>query len=72
MRQLLFTAAACFATFITAVPARAASPLDGKTYQIEMSSGQSKSGYGDYLLPPLLRVLAGSRLKPAKAGPAPM
>lgn len=38
---------------------------------IEMSSGQSKSGYGDYLLPPLMRVLDKSTLTPAKMGTSP-
>jgi hypothetical protein len=66
MRRLVFIAAACLA----ACAAQAASPLDGKTYMIEMSSSQSKSGYGDYLLPPLTRVLDNSRLRPwEKLGP---
>lgn len=43
-----------------------AGPLTGKTYIIELSSSQSASGYGDYLLPPLLKALAGSGMKPWK------
>ena len=51
-----------------------AGPLDGKSYIIELSSSQSSSGYGDYLLPPLASVLAsvlaGSGMV-AKNGPGP-
>ena len=66
MRRLVSIAAACF----VASTAQAASPLDGKTYVVEMSSSQSSSGYADYLLPPLLRVLENSALKPwKKLGP---
>jgi hypothetical protein len=44
-----------------ATPA-AAGPLSGQSYIIEMSSSQSASGYGDYLLPPLMRALEASDL----------
>lgn len=68
MRRTFLSAAACIA--LITCPAQAASPLDGKSYMIEMSSSQSKSGYGDYLLPPLTRVLDKSSLKPwKKLGP---
>lgn len=43
-----------------------AGPLSGKSYIVEMSSSQSASGYADYLLPPLLKELAASDLKPWK------
>jgi hypothetical protein len=41
-------------------------PLTGKSYIVELSSSQSASGYGDYLLPPLLQALAASDLVPHK------
>lgn len=41
-----------------------AGPLSGKSYIVELSSSQSASGYGDYLLPPLLKALEASDLKP--------
>lgn len=66
MGRSLFIAAALLVHGATTPFAHAASPLDGKTYMIEMSSSQSKSGYGDYLLPPLTRVLDKSRLRPWK------
>ena len=47
-----------------------AGPPDGKSYIIELSSSQSSSGYGDYLLAPLASVLAGSGMV-AKNGPGP-
>lgn len=50
---------------LLATPALAG-PLTGKTYIVELSSAQSASGYGDYLLPPLLKALAASDLKPWK------
>lgn len=65
MRRPTLTVAA-FASALFACSAQAASPLDGKSYMIEMSSNQSKSGYGDYLLPPLTRVLDKSSLRPWK------
>lgn len=46
----------------------AADPLAGKSYIIELSSTQSSSGYGEYLLPPLLKVMQHSGLK-AQNGP---
>ncbi len=46
----------------------AADPLSGKSYIIELSSTQSSSGYGEYLLPPLLKVMQRSGLK-AQNGP---
>ncbi|MES2434400.1 MAG: hypothetical protein V4586_11325 [Pseudomonadota bacterium] len=55
------------ATALLAAPA-AADPLRGKSYIVELSSTQSSSGYGEYLLPPLLKVLQRSGLK-AKNGP---
>lgn len=66
MRRLPFIAAVCFVPCFIISSARAASPLDGKSYVVEMSSSQSSSGYADYLLPPLLRVLENSALKPWK------
>jgi hypothetical protein len=56
--------------FLCALPAAAGarSPLDGKTYIIEMSSSQGASGYADYLVPPLARAIAAAGLKP-KGGP---
>lgn len=69
MRQLFTTVAACLASGLSAFAAQAASPLDGKTYIIEVSSSQSKSGYGDYLLPPLMRAIEKSGLKPWKPAP---
>lgn len=52
---------------VLAAPALA-DPLDGKSYIVEMSSSQMASGYGLYLLPPLLSVLERSRMK-AQNGP---
>lgn len=46
----------------------AADPLTGKSYIIQLSSTQYSSGYGNYLLPPLAKVMAQSGLK-AKNGP---
>lgn len=43
-----------------------AETLAGRTYIVELSSSQSASGYGEYLLPPLLKALARSPMKPAK------
>ena len=43
-----------------------AGPLEGKTYIVELSSSQAASGYGAYLLPPLLAELAASGMKPWK------
>ena len=71
MRQARSSAATCIALGLIACPVQAASPLDGKSYMIEMSSSQSKSGYGDYLLPPLMRVLDKSELTPARMGTSP-
>lgn len=54
---------------LLACPAAAlAGPLDGKSYIIELSSSQYTSGYGEYLVPPLARVLAKSGMR-AKNGP---
>lgn len=39
-------------------------PLAGKSYIVEMSSSQSASGYGAYLLPPLMQVMSTSGLRP--------
>lgn len=69
MRRPVSIAAACFVAIFGACTAQAASPLDGKTYVIEMSSSQSKSGYGDYLLPPLMRAIEKAGLTPWKPGP---
>lgn len=41
-----------------------AGPLTGTSYIVELSSSQSASGYGDDLLPPLLKVLGASDLTP--------
>lgn len=68
MRRLISIAAACLVQALIFDQAQATSPLDGKSYMIEMSSSQSKSGYGDYLLPPLMRALDKSSLKPARMG----
>ena len=65
MRRILSIAAALASL---PVAAGAASPLDGKTYIIEMSSSQSASGYADYLVPPLVRAIAKAGLQP-KGGP---
>jgi hypothetical protein len=69
MRQILFAAAMCLSLGLIAQPVEAASPLDGKTFIIEVSSSQSASGYSAYLLPPMMRAIEKARLKPAKAGP---
>lgn len=69
MTRRLRPAAAALATLLSALPA-AAGPLDGKSYMIELSSSQDASGYGAYLLPPLARALAKSRLTPARTPPA--
>lgn len=69
MRRILLSAAICLSLGLIAWPVEAASPLDGKTFIIEMSSSQSSSGYGAYLLPPLARAIEQAGLKPAKAGP---
>lgn len=45
-----------------------ASPLDGKSYIIELSSSQYDSGYGEYLVPPLTKALRPSGMT-AKNGP---
>ncbi len=52
---------------LLATPA-AADPLAGKSYIIQMSSTQYSSGYGEYLMPPLIKVLQQSGMA-AKAGP---
>lgn len=57
------------ATLLCLVAAQAhAGPLDGKSYIIELSSSQYGSGYGNYLLPPLAKVMARSGLR-AQNGP---
>jgi hypothetical protein len=43
-----------------------AGPLAGKSYIVELSSTQSSSGLGDYLLPPLMAELAASEMHPHK------
>ncbi|MEO8244033.1 MAG: hypothetical protein ABI832_17145 [bacterium] len=45
-----------------------ADPLAGKSYIIQMSSSQYASGYGNYLMPPLYKVLAHSGMT-SKGGP---
>lgn len=52
---------------LLATPA-AANPLTGKTYISRLSSAQYASGYGDYLLPPLVAALKTSGMKD-KRGP---
>jgi hypothetical protein len=69
MRRLLVSAAACLSLGVIACSAGAASPLDGKTYIIEISSSQSASGYAAYLIPPLAREIAKAGLRPVKPGP---
>ena len=39
--------------------------LKGKSYIIELSSSQYDSGYGAYLVPPLVRALGGAGLRSA-------
>ena len=69
-RRLILTAAACLVSYFIVSGTAVASPLSGKSYVVETSSSQSSSGYADYLLPPLLRVLEHSTLKPwKKLGP---
>jgi hypothetical protein len=41
----------------------AAAPLDGKSYIIELSSSQYSGGYGEYLVPPLVKALRKERLQ---------
>jgi hypothetical protein len=63
--------AALILPFLLALPAAAdtlTGPLAGKSYIVELSSSQSASGYGEYLLPPLMRVLSTSGLR-AQGGP---
>ena len=55
---------------LLAATAATASPLDGKSYMIDLTSSQLDSGYADYLLPPLLDTLARSRMTPARRPPA--
>ena len=64
------TCTASFAALIVLTVAGAASagPLDGKSYIIQLSSSQYDSGYGNYLLPPLAKVMRRSGLSP-KNGP---
>lgn len=50
------------ATLAATSPA-AAAPLDGKSYIIELSSSQYSSGYGEYLVPPLVKALRKERLR---------
>ena len=45
-----------------------ADPLTGKSYIIQLSSSQYASGYGKYLLPPLVKVLKTSGMT-SKDGP---
>ncbi len=52
---------------LLASPALAES-LEGKSYIVEISSSQYDSGYGAYLLPPLLSVLERSGMR-ARNGP---
>jgi hypothetical protein len=68
IRRWLVIAAAILPIGQIAAPAQASSPLDGKTYIIEMSSSQSASGYAEYLVPPLARAIDRAGLK-AKGGP---
>jgi len=69
MRRILVSAAACLSLSVIARPVEAASPLDGKTYIIEVSSSQSASGYAAYLLPPMVRAIEQAGLRPVKPGP---
>lgn len=68
MRRKFPSAAISVALGLYCGTAQAGSPLDGKTYIIEMSSSQSASGYAHYLVPPLARAIARAGLKP-KGGP---
>ena len=52
---------------LLATPA-GAETLKGKSYIVELSSSQYDSGYGAYLLPPLMKVLRRSGMR-AKDGP---
>lgn len=69
MRRIILSAAACLALSPICDRALAASPLDGKTFIIQISSTQNDSGYSAYLLPPLGREIAKAGLKPVKPGP---
>ena len=51
------------ALLLLATPA-AAGPLSGQSFIIELTSSQSSSGYGDYLLPPLIKAMEASDLVP--------
>ena len=44
-----------------------ANPLSGKSFIVELSPFQSASGYGDYLLPPLIKPMAASDLVPHRS-----
>jgi hypothetical protein len=68
MRRVFLSAAIFIVPGLNCGTAQAGSPLDGKTYIIEMSSSQSTSGYAHYLVPPLARAIARAGLK-AKGGP---
>lgn len=66
MRQILLSAALLLPVGLTGSPAHAASPLKGKTFIIEVTSNQSTSGYGAYLIPPLGRAIEKGGLRPVK------
>ena len=66
MRRIILSAAACLVLSPICGRVEAASPLDGKTFIIEMSSSQSASGYSAYLLLPLGRAIERAGLKPVK------
>lgn len=56
----------CLAATLAALSTSAAAgPLQGKSYIIQLSSSQSSSGYGAYLLPPLASVMRRSGLRAA-------
>lgn len=63
----MYAKAALPVALVLAAPA-AAETLRGKSYIIELSSSQYSSGYGEYLVPPLVSALRSSGLR-ARNGP---
>ncbi len=69
--QALLTAlSSCALCLVSPVTAAGAGPLKGNSYIIELSSSQFSSGYGDYLLPPLIEVLERSEMTAANGSGA--
>lgn len=65
MRLTLFASA-----LFLAAGAGVAGPLDGRSYLIELTSSQSASGYGEYLVPPLFEALEREGLRAAAGADA--